>query len=589
MQLELGGEEEGKKEENIAQALKSEDFGNGLAYNVLLYAASRGHERSFSSAVIAIKERAAEKAHPLLSSEPSEKGHPGDSANLVRGLFIPDSQPDDVESMEAPLTRSMLSRNQDLFYTVYDTFNRLSETCRKPTWTRRQAFQSATTGTDTTAQRGEYVIMSQRIQRLFQTAVELGDFDLLRFNPFVLEMIPGLLERFGDFEDKVVDTVLLAVKSARPTTPDEGADTRTPPAWLPSWESPELIDPLQRALNRGSQALDFFSTPIVYLFQDAWNILNVSTIILVGAVFILRIAILHGNGGSSFAIGTTTAGFSAQVLLAVSAIPLFARILLLSQIDDTLGPMSQIVWKMLFHLANSTVFVSVLVASFGLAFHSIFYACEETNLLNEEFGTFSDAFLTMIRAMLGDFNFESFKSARTCDISPWAEPAGVFFLVLYLAISAILLVNLVIAVLSTVHAETRYFWWNAGYVRPLMMVIVNVFGWVMALVFAAAVSVACSLGSVVLWFCGLWGIGQWWSDANVRRGDETQSRSQAYVETMVSNKRHGAGDVGEGEFRVDLLLKETTGLGVEDLQLRIKLRETGFMRANLHQDPPIEG
>lgn len=32
----------------------------------------------------------------------------------------------------------MLSRNEELFKDVYSAFNRLSETCRKPSWTRRQ-------------------------------------------------------------------------------------------------------------------------------------------------------------------------------------------------------------------------------------------------------------------------------------------------------------------------------------------------------------------------------------------------------------------------------------------------------------------
>lgn len=59
---------------------------------------------------------------------------------------------------------------------------------------------------------------------------------------------------------------------------------------------------------------------------------------------------------------------------------------------------------------------------------------------------------------------------------------------------------------------------------------------------------------------------------------------------MVVRKRHD-GDLGDGErqFRVDLLLKESTGLDVEDLSLRIKRRErAALMRANGNQDPLIE-
>lgn len=222
-------------------------------------------------------------------------------------------------------------------------------------------------------------------------------------------------------------------------------------------------------ITRGSPlACPFFVVPIArffagtyffrYLFQDAWNILDVSTILFAGGAFTLRMVNLRGQdgddeGGNGSPISLVTAEFLAQVLLAVSALPLFARILSLSQIDNTLGPMTQIIWKMLSHLAKFSVFVAVLIASFALACHAIFHKCEEGHTLDEEYGTFSEAYLTMFRALLGDFNFESFKSARTCDIPRWAEPLGVFLLVLYLAISSVLLLNLLIAVLSTAHAE----------------------------------------------------------------------------------------------------------------------------------------
>ena len=195
-----------------------------------------------------------------------------------------------------------------------------------------------------------------------------------------------------------------------------------------------------------------------YLFQDAWNILDVSTIAFVGGAFVLRMVNLHRQGGGTgedgvLSTGPTSAEFLAQVLLAISALPLFARILSLSQIDNTLGPMTQIIWKMLAHLAKFSVFVAVLIASFALAFYAMFHTCGEGNLLHGEYGTFSDAYLTMFRALLGDFEFDSFKSARECDVPSWAEPVGVLFLVLYLAISSVLLLNLLIAVLSTAHAE----------------------------------------------------------------------------------------------------------------------------------------
>lgn len=197
------------------------------------------------------------------------------------------------------------------------------------------------------------------------------------------------------------------------------------------------------------------------MFQDAWNILDISTILLVGAAFACRYVDLHngtealGGVGDGSSTTLTQAGFLAQMFLAISALPLFARILSLSQIDSTLGPMTQIILTMLSHLGKFSVFVAVLLASFALTFHALFHTCEKGHLLDEAYGTFSDAYLTMFRAMLGDFDFERLQSASTCSIPQWMETIGIALFVLYLATTTVLLLNLLIAVLSTAHTEVR--------------------------------------------------------------------------------------------------------------------------------------
>lgn len=221
--------------------------------------------------------------------------------------------------------------------------------------------------------------------------------------------------------------------------------------------------------QRASSAYSFCeSLRTRYLFQDAWNVLDSSTILCVAGAFIFRMIALNEdrevsqsgndpmNDSAVEKAPTAVQGplLWAQVLLAVSAIPLFARILSLSQIDDTLGPMTQIIWTMLSHLGKFSVFLAVLMASFALTFHVLFYTCEEgDSALYESFNTFGDSYLTMFKAMLGDFDFDSFKHADKCYRPGWAEQVGVTLLVLYLAIMAILLLNLLIAVLSTAHAD----------------------------------------------------------------------------------------------------------------------------------------
>lgn len=138
-----------------------------------------------------------------------------------------------------------------------------------------------------------------------------------------------------------------------------------------------------------------------------------------------------------------------QVLLASTAPLLFARILSLSQIDSTLGPMTQIIWTMLSHLVRFSVFIAVLISSFALTFHALLGGCESGN---EAYDTLSDAHLTMFKAMLGEFEFDDFLGDGKC-YPPLTEEAATVLLVVFLVVVAILLMNLLIAVLSTVHSE----------------------------------------------------------------------------------------------------------------------------------------
>lgn len=195
-----------------------------------------------------------------------------------------------------------------------------------------------------------------------------------------------------------------------------------------------------------------------YFFQDAWNILDASTILLVAAAFLLRGLDLHHQSdttGDDDGNGTSwiNVRFLGQVFLAGSAIPLFSRVLSLSQIDGTLGPMTQIIWRMMTHLVKFSVVVAVLMASFAMTFHVLFHTCPEASDLYGTYDTFGDAYITMFKAMLGTFDFDSFKNAEDCGLPREAETVGITLLVLYLAMMSILLLNLLIAVLSTAHAE----------------------------------------------------------------------------------------------------------------------------------------
>lgn len=112
---------------------------------------------------------------------------------------------------------------------------------------------------------------------------------------------------------------------------------------------------------------------------------------------------------------------------------------------------------MLFHLARFSVFLFVIMAGFALTFYSLFFECVRGDL-GESFEDFPSSLLTMFDAMLGGANFSMFdEEASDCKGPSWAHDAGVLLLVLFMIVMAILLLNLLIAVLSTIHDEVSVF------------------------------------------------------------------------------------------------------------------------------------
>ncbi|CAM9276564.1 unnamed protein product, partial [Scytosiphon promiscuus] len=129
--------------------------------------------------------------------------------------------------------------------------------------------------------------------------------------------------------------------------------------------------------------------------------------------------------------------------------------------------------------------------------------------------------------------------------------------------------------------------WSSGYGRPSVALLLNGVGWAVAMLFAAVLSIACSLGSIILWVLGVWGIGQWWMNENAsrRKGRRPRQRDWVFAENAVSARNGGNLRNDERQFRVDLLLKETTGLDMEDISLRIKRRDRAALaRADVDED-----
>ncbi|CAM9237184.1 unnamed protein product [Ectocarpus sp. 12 AP-2014] len=221
---------------------------------------------------------------------------------------------------------------------------------------------------------------------------------------------------------------------------------------------PSMSEPRISFRGDGNQFNRMISTFTRYVFYDTWNFLDTSTIGCILVAFVFRMIALDDD--SFF--------FHAQFFYAISAPLLFSRLLVLAQIDTTLGPMTQVIWRMMSDTLRFSAFISLVMLSFALAFHAVFHTCGEyedptcnTNddpefPLRDAFGTFGRSFVTMFSAALGGPDFELYEAVGSecrCKLPDGAREAGIFLMVVYMVMMSVVLLNLLIAVLSTAHSQ----------------------------------------------------------------------------------------------------------------------------------------
>ncbi|CAB1107646.1 unnamed protein product [Ectocarpus sp. CCAP 1310/34] len=204
-----------------------------------------------------------------------------------------------------------------------------------------------------------------------------------------------------------------------------------------SLSSPRISRPGTR--NRFNRIVSTFTWNVFY---DTWKFLDTPTIGCILVAFIFRVTTLDDK----FFL------FHARFFYALSAPRLFSRLLVLSQIDATLGPMTQVIWRMMSHTLRFSAFIAMVMLSFALAFHAVFHTCgehiepqctfddDDAFPIRDAFGTFGDSFVTV------------FTDCR-CNLPEGARNAGIFLLVVYMVTMTVVLLKLLIAVLSTTHGK----------------------------------------------------------------------------------------------------------------------------------------
>eukprot|EP01033_Poteriospumella_lacustris_P003232 gene3232-2379_t len=158
-------------------------------------------------------------------------------------------------------------------------------------------------------------------------------------------------------------------------------------------------------------------------FRDDWNIVDV----------------LNSTGGLVwFVLRCIPSQFiAARVTLSLLAIPWSIGLLRFFSVNKTLGELVIIIRAM---LQDLTAFVSVyivMIAGFGVAFRGLF---ADTTA----YATMPDTFLALFSGTLSNFSFESFETGNR-----GVNSLGILLTLVFVVMTAILLINLLIAKMST--------------------------------------------------------------------------------------------------------------------------------------------
>ncbi|CAM9653004.1 unnamed protein product [Ectocarpus sp. 4 AP-2014] len=162
-------------------------------------------------------------------------------------------------------------------------------------------------------------------------------------------------------------------------------------------------------------------------FKDQWNVLDVLGLLCLSIGLVIRGVDWTSPWGTAF--------------YALSA-PLFvSRVLFFAQVLPFQGPMIKVICRMTTTLLKFGFVMVVVMIGFAMALHVLYHDVDS-------FGT---TFLALFKAMLGDVDF--FNDIATDQYDN--DSVATVLLVVYLFVVTIVLLNLLVAILSTSHAEVQ--------------------------------------------------------------------------------------------------------------------------------------
>lgn len=118
----------------------------------------------------------------------------------------------------------------------------------------------------------------------------------------------------------------------------------------------------------------------------------------------------------------------------------WTRMIIVFRVNSFIGPMIKIIENMLFEIIKFIIIYGLILIVFASSGYLFFIRVEG-------YSTITDAFISLLSASLGSFDFTPFESKDMV----LSTSFGYYFLILYLVISNIVLLNFIIAILANTY------------------------------------------------------------------------------------------------------------------------------------------
>ena len=185
--------------------------------------------------------------------------------------------------------------------------------------------------------------------------------------------------------------------------------------------------------------------------RDEWKQLD---IFISGCVFligVIRLSFAENDSEPSWYFDTIY-----SLAMVCCAIALSVRTLFIFTVHDSLGPLLLVLGKILKDVKNFVMLLLVFVVGFGIAF-AFLLGGDASNGMDrvEGFQDVGDILKTLFHGMFGSVNLDRFSSENVHQVDNHNRLIGQVLVAIYIGLSAILLVNLLIAMMSHTYQTVR--------------------------------------------------------------------------------------------------------------------------------------